>query len=420
MPGWGVWATGGLGLSTVVSTTVALRCALRHTGSRGHTPIREQKNVEHTPRDSLEPFAEPRPLQQPRVLIVDDDDLLRLVLRTTLTAGDYVVEEASSAEEASELARFWRPAFVVLDVGLPRMSGLALCRELKEQETFGHPKVILLTGEDIAATDARRSHADALLRKPFSPLDLLRTLERLADERFSGVFGNHAIASERDQLLAYAEDLGRLLQIERAQRRLLQHSYRQTVVALADALEAKDPVTGIHALRVQRYALELTAAVDGSLLDDPSLEYGFLLHDVGKIGVPDRILNKPGPLDRSELELMQQHPVTGAELLREVALIRGEGIRVVRSHHERWDGRGYPDQLAEHEIPLGARIFALADTLDAMTNDRPYRGRRPWQEAVEEILAQDGSQFDPAVVSAFAAREPRLHRIYEELTPNVA
>jgi cyclic di-GMP phosphodiesterase len=279
--------------------------------------------------------------------------------------------------------------------------------------------VILLTGEDLDPDDARSFEADALLHKPFSPLDLLSIVERHCAGDARGWL-TEAQTSEHDQLVAYAEDLGRVLQIERTQRRLLQSSYRQTVIALSDALEAKDPVTGIHALRVQRYALELTAAVDGSLLDEPSLEYGFLLHDIGKIGVPDAILKKPGPLDRQELELMQRHPLIGAKLLREVVLLQGEGIGVVRSHHERWDGRGYPDGLTEHEIPEGARIFALADALDAMTNDRPYRRRLAWPEAVDEILAQDGSQFDPRVVSAFAAREARLRRIYEELTLNVA
>lgn len=419
MPGWVVWALGGLGLLTLVSTTLAARCALRNAGRRDRRAIETPRTGNDEVANLAEPTPQAPPPAPPRVLVVEDDRLLREVLRTTLTSGDYLVEEAPSAEEASQLARTWRPAFVVLDIGLPGKSGLAFCRELKDDATYGSPKVILLTGEDVEAADARRFKADALLRKPFSPLDLLNVVERLRTGDGHKEL-TEARTSGHDQLVAYAEDLGRVLQIERTQRRLLQHSYRQTAIALADALEAKDPVTGIHALRVQRYALELTGAVDGSLLDEPSLEYGFLLHDVGKIGVPDAILKKPGPLDDGELRLMQQHPLIGEELLREVALLQGEGIRVVRSHHERWDGRGYPDRLTENEIPVGARIFALADALDAMTDNRPYRHRREWHEAVDEILAQDGSQFDPRVVSAFAAREPRLRRIYEELTLHVA
>jgi HD-GYP domain-containing protein (c-di-GMP phosphodiesterase class II) len=218
------------------------------------------------------------------------------------------------------------------------------------------------------------------------------------------------------QLMLYARDLSRLLEIERGQRRLLQHAYRQTTTALADALEAKDHRTGLHALRVQRYALELTSAFDSSLLDDPGLEHGFLLHDIGKIAIPNRILNKPGPLTDEELETVHAHPQIGEEILRDVSFLHGEALRVVRSHHERWDGTGYPDRLSENAIPVGARIFALADTLDAITTDRPYRSARTWEEAVDEILAENGRQFDPGVVSAFAVREPRLRQLHAELS----
>jgi ribonuclease P protein subunit RPR2 len=216
------------------------------------------------------------------------------------------------------------------------------------------------------------------------------------------------------QLLLYARDMSRLLDIERRQRRLLQQAYRQTTGALADALEVKDSHTGMHAIRVQRYALEIARTLDRNLLEDPSLEHGFLLHDIGKIAVPDAILNKPGPLTQGERELVEKHPVIGAEILEGVALLQGEGIQVVRSHHERWDGDGYPERRAGEEIALGARAFAVADTLDAMTTDRPYRGSQGWEAAIDEILGQSGRQFDPRVVGAFAACEPRLRRLYGE------
>lgn len=220
-----------------------------------------------------------------------------------------------------------------------------------------------------------------------------------------------------EQLLVYAHDLGRLVQVERAQRRLLQQAYRQTVQVLVDALEAKDQTTRLHSQRVTRYALELTGHIEPSLLDDPSLEFGFLLHDIGKIGVPEAILNKPGPLEARERREMQQHPLIGAGILAEVALLAGHGIEIVRSHHERWDGRGYPHRLANEQIPLGARIFALADALDSMTHDRPYRSRMSWQQATDEILAQDGRQFDPRVVRAFIACQADLRRISVALDP---
>jgi cyclic di-GMP phosphodiesterase len=170
-----------------------------------------------------------------------------------------------------------------------------------------------------------------------------------------------------------------------------------------------------HSQRVQRYATELASAVDPALLDDPAIEYGFLLHDVGKIGIPDQILTKPGALTTHERRLMETHTVLGEQVLSGVAFLQNEGVRVVRSHHERWDGSGYPDGRVREEIPLPARIFAVADALDAMTSDRPYRRALPWEHAAEEIAAQSGRQFDPAVVDAFREREPALRMIQARL-----
>ena len=172
----------------------------------------------------------------------------------------------------------------------------------------------------------------------------------------------------------------------------------QTVIALADALEAKDPVTGLHAIRVQRYATELVNGINPHLLDDPSMEYGFLLHDVGKLGIPDAVLKKEASLSWAERQIMQQHTVLGEAMLANVTLLGGAGLMVVRSHHERWDGSGYPDGLAGEQIPIAARIFALVDAMDAMTTDRPYRPAQSWEDATDEILSQSGTQFDPRVV----------------------
>src|SRR5439155_2629795 len=223
-------------------------------------------------------------------------------------------------------------------------------------------------------------------------------------------------SAEDGQLLLYARDLASIAQTERSQRQLLQEAYRQTATALAEAADVRDRATGLHAKRVRRYALDLAGVVDRALLEDPSLEYGFLLHDVGKIGIADQVLLKPGPLTATERELVRAHPAIGAEILHGVTMLQGAGIEVVRHHHERWDGAGYPDRLAGERIPLGARIFAVADTLDAMTSDRPYRAALDWDDAVEEILAQSGRQFDPGVVQAFVAVEESLHNVYEELS----
>ena len=349
-----------------------------------------------------------------RILVVDDDPSLRLLLRTTLAADEFELEEVASAEEAAEAARFWRPSVVLLDVTLPGMDGLAFSTQLTRQSVYGNPTVILLTGADLTTAEVRAAGAHAILRKPFSPLELIRLIDELEEPADDLLVGE--TEPDAEQLLVYARDLSRIIEVERAQRRLLQNAYRQTVAALAEALEAKDRQTGLHAQRVQHYALTLTEGVAPSLLDDPSLEYGFLLHDVGKIGVPNQILEKSGELSPSEWKQIQRHPTIGGEILGNVTLMQGEGINVVRSHHERWDGSGYPRGLAGDEIPLGARIFALADTLDAMTSDRPYRRALSWERATDEILGQTGRQFDPKVVKAFSVRERRLRRIFAELS----
>jgi response regulator RpfG family c-di-GMP phosphodiesterase len=421
MSEWSLWLLVGVAVWIVLALLVAVPLARLFAMMRTTPP---QHDAGTQDAGLTAPSSLRRPVtadldsrERRRILVVDDDASIRLLLRTTLAADEFAVEEARSAEEAADVARFWKPSVVILDIGLPGMDGLTFCRELKDNPLYAAPLVVLLTGAETTTEAVQAAGPDAVLRKPFSPLELMTLLDRVSEP--AGVVIEPA-APDGEQLLAYARDLGRLFEIERSQRRMLQHAYRQTVTALADALEAKDPITGLHAVRVQRYAIELTGALDPGLLHDPSLEYGFLLHDVGKIGIPDTILQKDGPLTHSERRVMQRHTVIGVEMLAGIPLLQGEGLNVVRSHHERWDGGGYPDQLAGGDIPLGARIFALVDALDAMTNERPYRHARSWDEATDELLAASGTQFDPRVVAAFASREGRLRTISEELAEAAA
>jgi ribonuclease P protein subunit RPR2 len=364
-------------------------------------------------RAAAEPQASTtRPLH---LLVVDDDATLRLLLRTTFEVVDIVVEEAADVAQAERAIAARPPDAVVLDVGLPGADGLAFCRRLTSDPRLQDVGVVLLTGSDeVDDRTAEAAGAAALLRKPFSPLELLAVIENVAGGLSDGPFRAIATDASQEQLLLYANDLRRLLQIERRQRVLLQRAYRQTVMALASALDSKDTGTAAHSERVRRYASALARAVQPSLLDDPSLEYGFLLHDVGKIGVPEAILNKPGELTDWERRVMQRHTILGEQLLGDVALLQGEGLRVVRYHHERWDGAGYPDGLRADEIPLGARVFAVADALDAMTSDRPYRAAGSWDDAVAEILGEADRQFDPEIVDAFRACEAQLRRFHDE------
>jgi diguanylate cyclase (GGDEF)-like protein len=355
-------------------------------------------------------------VQTARVLVVDDDLGLRGLLRTTLEGIDLEVREAANARQARTAIAVERPDLIVLDVGLPETDGLTLCRELKASPRTSDIPVVILTGTDFGTSDAAQAAAaDGFLRKPFSPLELLSVVERLLGRLDQQIVRRDESATE-EQVQLYAQDLRRLLEIERGQRKLVQDAYRQTVAALAAALESKDIGTGAHSQRVLRYAAALARAVAPALLTEPSVEYGFLLHDIGKIGIPDHILRKRGPLTSSERSVLETHTVLGEQMLSGVPLLAGAGLRVVRSHHERWDGRGYPDRLLGNAIPLGARVFAVADALDAMTSDRPYRSALPWDDAVAEIGAQGGLQFDPQVVEAFRQHEPGLRRIYYELS----
>ncbi len=347
-----------------------------------------------------------------RLLLVDDDAGLRALVRTTFEVVDLEVDEAENAREARRLIRTRRPDVIVLDVLMPGESGLELCRSLKDDPETSSIPIVLLSGSDggsLVAADA--AGADAYVRKPFSPLELLAVVERLAGGLYGVPFRAGKNEDPEEQLLLYARDLRHLLDLERGQRVLVQEAYRETVAALASALESKDTGTRAHSQRVQEYAVELGRAISPELVEQPSAEYGFLLHDVGKIGIPDKVLQKPGPLTVEERRLMQTHTVLGEQVLGGVAFLRGEGVRIVRSHHERWDGEGYPDGLAGEEIPLAARVFSVADTLDAMTSDRPYRAARRWDAARDEITRLSGAQFDPAVVDAFREREPALREI---------
>jgi response regulator RpfG family c-di-GMP phosphodiesterase len=353
-----------------------------------------------------------------RILLVDDDPALRTLLKTTFEVADVAVVEAENAVAARRKIRSARPDVIVLDINMPGTTGLELCAELKAAPATHDIPIVLLTGSDGGSGAAKKAGADAFVLKPFSPLELLAVAERLA----GGLFGVPFRATKKrargpdEELLLYARDLRHMLEVERGQRELLQSAYLQTVSALASALESKDTGTRAHSQRVQSYATELAGAVGReTVVRDQSTPYGFLLHDVGKIGIPDGILQKPGPLSSAERRKMETHTVLGEAMLSGVVFLKGEGLKIVRSHHERWDGRGYPDGLVRDEIPLGARIFAVADALDAMTSHRPYRRAMSWSAARAEILEQRKRQFDPDVVDAFVTVEPVLRDIRREI-----
>jgi response regulator RpfG family c-di-GMP phosphodiesterase len=336
--------------------------------------------------------------------VIDDDQLLCELVRATFEFEGFLVDVAADVIEAERVLAEWRPDAIVLDIGLPGIDGLFYLERLREAPQTRSIPVVTISGSDEAGREARAAGSVAFLRKPFNPLELLAAVARQV--RLNG-----SIEVER---VVDASDLHRLIEIGHRQHELLKQAYAQTVAALASALESRDFGTSQHSRRVTAYATRLTLEVAPSLLDDPSLEWGFLLHDVGKIGIPDRILLKPGPLTTRERLQMQAHAVLGERLLAHVPLLNQAGLRVIRSHHERWDGTGYPDQLSEHAIPVGARIFAIVDALDAMTDQRPYREPIGWDAAVSEIHSCSGSHFDPEIVDGFEVCEPDLYRLRTE------
>jgi ribonuclease P protein subunit RPR2 len=342
-----------------------------------------------------------------RILVVDDDQPVCELVRATFELEGYAVKAATDVIEAERHLAEWRPDTIVLDIGLPGIDGLFYLERLREAPQTWQIPVVTISGSHEAGRASVAAGAAAFLPKPFNPLELLAVVARQAPRRRAG--GRASPGNRVD-----ASNLYRLIEIGQRQQELLKASYAQTVGVLASALESRDFGSTNHSRRVTAYATRLTLQVAPSLLDDPSLEWGFLLHDVGKIGIPERILQRTGPLSAAERRQMQAHPVIGEQLLSNIPLLNHEGLRVIRSHHERWDGTGYPDGLSERAIPAAARIFTIVDALDAMTDQRPHRKVLGWDDAVTEIVGRGGSQFDPEIVEGFEACEPDLYRLHTQ------
>jgi HD-GYP domain-containing protein (c-di-GMP phosphodiesterase class II) len=256
------------------------------------------------------------------------------------------------------------------------------------------------TASGAGSVEARLERLGPLLETITLSVERLRMLAAL-DKRADD------ISALRQQLDAFAVDFRSMYQAERDRSQQLagalgelERTYRATVAGLAMAVEAKDECTGGHLFRVSRYGMLLAGIVAPEHAQDPQFEFGFLLHDVGKLMVPDEVLNKPGALTDAEWEIMRAHPENGCSILEGIDFLEG-AREIVFSHHERWDGNGYPQGIREMEIPLGARIFPLCDAFDAMTSDRPYRRALTLHKALDEVCNGDGTQFWSEAVDAF-------------------
>jgi ribonuclease P protein subunit RPR2 len=232
-------------------------------------------------------------------------------------------------------------------------------------------------------------------------------IERASLGSDPGVHQDPEAPAVQEQLIVFAREIGELYRLERSRNaeleavlQSLQDTYLATMKSLATVIEAKDQTTRGHLDRTQVFGLALAHRIDPELAASPTLGYGFFLHDIGKVGIPEHILCKAGPLSVDEWTVMRNHPIIGAQIVAPIAFL-ADTVELIRHHHERFDGSGYPDGLEGESIPLGARIFSVADSFDAMTSDRPYRGSIGIDRALEELRNGAGSQFDPLVVGVF-------------------
>ena len=230
------------------------------------------------------------------------------------------------------------------------------------------------------------------------------------------VAGNYVMDLDRtrQQLLVFAREVGEAYRRERQQKALIEEMTQERrsvdysmVQTLAFMVDAKDAYTGSHLERCRTYGLALAEAVDSDMVN-PELEYGFLLHDVGKVVVPEAILDKPGPLTRSEQDIMRSHVEVGLRIVSPLKFLDSDALDVIRCHHEWFNGSGYPGGLVRGAIPLCARVFSVVDAFDAMTTDRPYRNAIPADEALDRLSAGAGKQFDPDIVDIFTSLAPLL------------
>jgi response regulator RpfG family c-di-GMP phosphodiesterase len=343
------------------------------------------------PPDGVGPASTPS--APARLLVVDDDEAVRDVIGTLLGEEGYLCTSVTGAEEALALCRSQEFHLVLSDMKMPGRDGLWLLERMKNE--FPNTAVIMLTavGDTELAVDCLRRGAADYLLKPPRLTDLVRAIERaLARRRLE-------LARSRYRTSLESRVREKTAELQRALREVEQ-SYNSTLHALVQALDAREHETSDHSQRVVRYTLAIAERVGVPAAQLADMGRGALLHDIGKIGVPDAVLLKEGPLTTAEWKEMRLHPQMGWKMIKSIPFLQAASD-IVLSHQERFDGSGYPRGLRGEAIPIGARIFAVADTFDAMTSDRPYRKGTTFAKAREEIARCAGTQFEKRCVEGF-------------------
>jgi len=331
-----------------------------------------------------------------KILVCDDEEAIREVVSTLLEAQGYHCTVVPDGSQAIRQIKSDSHDLVLSDIVMPEMDGMRLLRQLREQDK-DIPVIMVTAMHDISiALEAIRAGAYDYILKPFEKDQLYHSVRRALEHR-------HLVLENR----SYQRNLEHLV-AERTQQlsvtlQNLEQSYDYTLEALGGALDAKDAETEGHCQRVTAVTILIAKIMNVGKEPLRHIARGAFLHDIGKMGIPDQVLRKPGPLTEDERELMKRHCDIGYTVLERIPFLK-EAAEIVLSHQEFYNGTGYPRGLKGEEIPIGARIFAVADTFDAMTSDRPYRKALPVSAARAEIQKFSGVQFDPQVVEAFLSK----------------
>lgn len=328
-----------------------------------------------------------------RILVVDDEEMIRDLLSSALIQEGYACLQAANVDEAFTILGEQRIDLVISDIMMPGRSGVELLRDLKKVDP--EIAVLMITGLSDMNTAMECIHlgADDYITKPFGISRVILTVRNLIDKRSLAIEKKNYQVSLEFKVMQQTEQLRRTMNE-------LNTAYDSTLTALVKALDAREKEVGSHSERVMNYSTFLAGKLGIAGKELQQLAKGALLHDIGKIGISDNILLKPSKLNKEEWIEMHRHPQIGYAILAEIAFLKGPA-EIILTHHEHFDGNGYPKNLKGEQIPIGSRIFGLVDTLDAMTSDRPYRQALPFEAVISEVRKFRGSQFDPEIAGIF-------------------